>query len=144
MKSTFDGKIAVVTGGTSGIGYAVTEEMLKRGATVYVIGSRKESVEKARKSLAAYKNSRFLVADVTVADDVKRMIDTAVAGSGRLDYLFNNAGIGMTHPTRYLTLDMWKKIIDLNLWGVIYGIHFALPVMLEQGSGHIVTRVGSE
>lgn len=138
MKSTFDGKIAVVTGGTSGIGYAVTEEMLKRGATVYAIGSRNESIEKARKSLAAYKNSRFLVADVTVADDVKRMIDTAVAGSGRLDYLFNNAGIGMTHPTRYLTLDMWKKIIDLNLWGVIYGIHFALPVMLEQGSGHIV------
>lgn len=138
MTDVFTGKIAVVTGGTSGIGYAVAEELLKRGATVWVIGSRQESVEKAKVSFAAYDSARFLAVDVTVADEVKGMIDTCVRESGRLDYLFNNAGIGMTHPSAYLTLDMWKKAIDLNLWGVIYGIHFALPVMLAQKSGHIV------
>ncbi|MEI7856651.1 MAG: SDR family oxidoreductase [Methanomicrobiales archaeon] len=138
MADVFAGKIAVVTGGTSGIGYAVSEELLKRGATVFVIGSRKESVEKAGASLAAYKNARFAAVDVTVADEVKGMIGTCVRESGRLDYLFNNAGIGMTHPSVHLTLEMWKKAIDLNIWGVVYGIHYALPVMLAQGSGHIV------
>ena len=138
MTDVFTGKIAVVTGGTSGIGYAVSEELLRRGATVWVIGSRKESVEKAKASLAGFKNARFAAADVTVADDVKRVIDTCVKESGRIDYLFNNAGIGMTRPSKDLTLDIWKQAIDLNLWGVIYGTHFALPVMLAQGSGHIV------
>jgi len=138
MTDIFAGKIAVVTGGTSGIGYAVSEELLKRGATVWVIGSRKESVEKAKVSLAAYRNARFAAVDVTAADEVKGMVDTCVRESGRLDYLFNNAGIGMTHPSIHLTLEMWKKAIDLNLWGVVYGVHYALPVMLAQGSGHIV------
>jgi NAD(P)-dependent dehydrogenase (short-subunit alcohol dehydrogenase family) len=138
MTNVFEGTVAVVTGGTSGIGYAVSEELLKRGATVWVIGSRQESVEKAQRSLAAYRHARYAAVDVTVADEVKRMIDTCVAGSGRIDYLFNNAGIGMTHPSRHLTLEMWKKAIDLNLWGVVHGTHFALPVMLKQGSGHIV------
>ncbi|OPY37767.1 MAG: short chain dehydrogenase [Methanoregula sp. PtaU1.Bin051] len=138
MSDAFTDKIAIVTGGTSGIGYAVAEELLKRGATVWVIGSRKESVEKAKAAFAAYRNARFAAVDVTVADEVKGMIDACVKKDGRLDYLFNNAGIGMTYPTRHLTLDMWKKAIDLNLWGVVYGVHFALPVMLAQKSGHIV------
>ncbi|OPX62186.1 MULTISPECIES: SDR family oxidoreductase [unclassified Methanoregula] len=138
MSNAFEGKIAVVTGGTSGIGGAVSEELLKRGATVWVIGSRQESVEKAKKSLAAYPKARFAAVDVTVGDQVKEMIGTCVRVDGRLDYLFNNAGIGMTHPSRHLTLDMWKKAVDLNLWGVIYGIHYALPVMLAQKGGHIV------
>ncbi len=138
MSDTFADKIAIVTGGTSGIGYAVAEELLKRGATVWVIGSRQESVNKAKISLAAYRKAKFAAVDVTVADQVKGMIDTCVREDGRLDYLFNNAGIGMTHPSRRLTLEMWKKAIDLNLWGVVYGVHFALPVMLAQGSGHIV------
>ena len=138
MSDVLEGKVAVVTGGTSGIGYAVSEALLRRGATVWVIGSREESVRKAEKSLAAYENAKYAAVDVTVGEQVKGMIDTCVAESGRLDYLFNNAGIGMTHPSRDLTLAMWKKAVDLNLWGVIYGVHYALPVMLAQGSGHIV------
>jgi NAD(P)-dependent dehydrogenase (short-subunit alcohol dehydrogenase family) len=138
MSDVFEGKTAIVTGGTSGIGFAVSEELLKRGAKVWVIGSRQESVDKARASFASYKNARFLAVDVTVADQVKGMIDACIEKDGRLDYLFNNAGIGMTHPSQYLTLEMWQKAIDLNLWGVIYGVHYALPVMLAQKSGHIV------
>jgi NAD(P)-dependent dehydrogenase (short-subunit alcohol dehydrogenase family) len=138
MIDAFDGKIAIVTGGTSGIGYAVSEALLKRGATVYVIGSRKESVEKAEASLARYPNVRFAVVNVTRADEVQKMVDDCVAGSGRLDYLFNNAGVGATVPFEQVTLEYWKQVIDLNLWGVIYGVHAAFPVMVKQGSGHIV------
>ena len=138
MTDIFKGKIAIVTGGTSGIGYALSEELLRRGAIVWVIGSREQSVAVAKKSLASYPGARFAAVDVTVGDQVMGMIDTCVSECGRLDYLFNNAGIGMTHPSTKLTLDMWKKAIDLNLWGVIYGVHYALPVMLAQGSGHIV------
>jgi NAD(P)-dependent dehydrogenase (short-subunit alcohol dehydrogenase family) len=138
MTDIFKGKIAIVTGGTSGIGYALSEELLRRGATVWVIGSREQSVAQAKESLASFPGARFAAVDVTVPDQVKGMIDTCVAECGRLDYLFNNAGIGMTHPSAHLTLEMWKKAIDLNLWGVIYGVHYALPVMLAQGSGHIV------
>jgi NAD(P)-dependent dehydrogenase (short-subunit alcohol dehydrogenase family) len=138
MTDVFNGKIAIVTGGTSGIGYAVSEELLKRGATVWVIGSRKESVEKAKVSLAAYTKAKFAAADVTVAEDVKRVIDTCVKEDTRIDYLFNNAGILKANPIEESTLDDWKEIVDINLWGVIHGVHYALPVMLAQKGGHIV------
>lgn len=62
---------------------------------------------------------------------------TAVRGRG-LDYLFNNAGVGATIPFERVTLEFWKWVVDINLWGVIHGVHAAFPVMLAQGSGHIV------
>jgi NAD(P)-dependent dehydrogenase (short-subunit alcohol dehydrogenase family) len=138
MTDVFAGKIAVVTGGTSGIGYAVSEELLKRGATVFVIGSRKESVEKAGASLAGYKNARFAAVDVRDNAAVEKMIADCVRECGRLDYLFNNAGISQKNPYVESTLDDWREMIDINLWGVIYGINAALPVMRAQKSGHII------
>lgn len=138
MTDIFEGKNAIVTGGTSGIGYAVSEALLKRGANVRVIGSRKESVEKAKASFARYPGASYAAVDVTQADAVRNMINEYANESGRLDYLFNNAGMGGTYPAEHLTLDQWKKGIDLNLWGVIHGVHAALPIMLRQGSGHII------
>jgi NAD(P)-dependent dehydrogenase (short-subunit alcohol dehydrogenase family) len=138
MSDIFEGKNAVVTGGTSGIGYAVSEELLKRGANVHVIGSRTASVEKTKASFARYPRASFAAVDVTKADAVRTMIQEYANESGRLDYLFNNAGMGATYPADLLTLDDWKKGVDLNLWGVIHGVYAALPIMLKQGSGHIV------
>jgi len=138
MTDIFSGKIAIVTGGTSGIGYALSEELLKRGATVFVIGSRQNSVEKARASLAAYKNARFAAVDVRDNAAVQKMVADCVRECGRLDYLFNNAGISQKNPYEESTLDDWKEMIDINLWGVIYGINAALPVMRKQKSGHII------
>ena len=138
MTDIFEGKIAIVTGGTSGIGYAVSKELLKRGAYVWVIGSRQESIEKSKQSLGEYQNARFAAVDVTNAEAVQEMVDNCVKEFGRLDYLFNNAGVGMMGQSEDMTLDIWKKVVDVNLWGVIYGVHAALPVMLKQGSGHIV------
>lgn len=138
MTNVFDGKIAIVTGGTSGIGYAVSEELLKRGAVVWVIGSREGSVEKAKASFAAYPKAKFAAVDVTDNAAVVAMVKNCVTESGRLDYLFNNAGISQKNPYEASTLDNWKKMIDINLWGVIYGVNAALAVMKNQGSGHII------
>jgi len=138
MTDIFAGKVAIVTGGTSGIGYAVSEELLKRGATVFVIGSRQKSVDQAKASLAAYRNARFAAVDVRDNAAVEKMVAHCVREGGRLDYLFNNAGISQKNPYEKSTLDDWKEMIDINLWGVIYGTNAALTVMRAQKSGHII------
>ena len=138
MTDIFNGKICIVTGGTSGIGFAVSEELLKRGSIVYLIGIPEKSVNDAKEKLAAYQNARYAVLDVTDYNAVQQMVDNAVAECGRLDYMFNNAGIGATIQFEKVTLELWKKVIDVNLWGVIYGVHAAFPVMAKQGFGHII------
>jgi len=138
MADVFDEKICIVTGGTSGIGFAVSEALLKRGAVVYVVGIPDKSVHDAQERLAKYKRARYAAVDVTSYDAVQKVVDDAVAEFGRLDYMFNNAGLGATIRFEKVTLEMWKKIIDVNLWGVIYGVHAAFPVMAKQGSGHII------
>jgi NAD(P)-dependent dehydrogenase (short-subunit alcohol dehydrogenase family) len=136
-------KICIVTGANSGIGYALSEDLLKRGATVYMLGRNPEKVAKAAEQLAAHKNRvHTLVADVTKQEQVQQAIEGTAAEAGRLDMLFNNAGIGGTAighlPYEMATLEDWKTIIDTNLWSVIYGVHAAVPLMLKQGFGHIV------
>jgi NAD(P)-dependent dehydrogenase (short-subunit alcohol dehydrogenase family) len=138
LTNAYEGKIAIVTGGTSGIGYALSEELLKRGATVWVVGSREQSVEKAKKSLASYPKARFAAVDVRDNAAVEKMVRDCVLENGRLDYLFNNAGISQKNPYADSSLADWKEMIDINLWGVIYGVNAALPVMREQKSGHII------
>jgi NAD(P)-dependent dehydrogenase (short-subunit alcohol dehydrogenase family) len=132
-------KISIVTGGNSGIGYALCEELLKRGAIVYMLGRNPQRVEEAAKHLSEYGDKiHTLIADVAVQEQVESAIQNAVHEEGRLDFLFNNAGIGGTLPFETATLDDWKTIIDVNLWSVIYGVHSAVPIMLEQGFGHII------
>ena len=112
-----EGKIAIVTGGTSGIGYGLSEELLKRGAIVYVIGSKQSSVDKAKKELGKYPNARFAAIDVRNNEEVTKMVSDCISGSGRLDYLFNNAGISQDFPYEMASLELWKDMIDINLWG---------------------------
>jgi len=132
-------KICIVTGANSGIGYALSEDLLNRGATVYMAGRNPEKVAKAAEQLSAHKDRvRTLVVDVTKQEQVQEAIEDTAAEAGRLDMLFNNAGIGGTLPYETATLEDWKTIIDTNLWSVIYGVHAAVPIMLKQGFGHIV------
>lgn len=131
--------ICIVTGANSGIGYALTEALLKRGAIVYMAGRNQEKVEKAAEQLSPYSDQIHTVTvDVTIQEQVQRTIEDTAEEAGKLDLLFNNAGIGGTMPFETATLDDWKKIIDVNLWSVIYGVHAAVPIMLQQGYGHIV------
>jgi short-subunit dehydrogenase len=81
--------------------------------------------------------------DVTRAENVERLVEDTVRTHGRLDYMFNNAGIGVAGEVRDLSLDHWRKCIDINLWGVIYGTTAAYAAMLRQGSGHIVNTASA-
>ncbi len=138
MADVFEGKSCVVTGGTSGIGLAVTEELLKRGAFVSAVGYPQDTVDAAREKLAGYERARCSLVNVTEWEAVQAMVAEAVTTCGSLDYLFNNAGVGGTLPYDTVEMKHWKWIVDINLWGVIHGVHAAFPVMKEQGSGHIV------
>jgi NAD(P)-dependent dehydrogenase (short-subunit alcohol dehydrogenase family) len=132
-------KICFVTGGNSGIGYALCEELLKREAIVYMVGRNPDKVADAAKQLSKYKDRiKTLIVDVTNQKQVEKAIKDVAVESGRLDFLFNNAGVGGTLPFEQATLEDWKTIIDTNLWSVIYGVHTAVPIMLKQGSGHII------
>jgi len=135
----YKGKVCIVTGANSGIGYAISEGLLERGAIVYMAGRSPEKISKAAGQLAAHGDRvRQLVMDVTDPEQVRKGIEGTAAKVGRLDFLFNNAGVGGTMPFELATLEDWKTIIDTNIWSVVYGVHAAVPIMLQQGSGHIV------
>ena len=132
-------KICIVTGANSGIGYAVSEELLKRGAIVYMTDRNPEIDSRATGPLSTYKDQvHTRVVDVTDQGQVQKAIEETATQAGRLDMLFNNAGVGGTMPYEKATLSDWKTIIDINIWSVIYGVHAAVPIMLKQGFGHIV------
>lgn len=135
----YEDKICIVTGANSGIGYALSEELLKRGAIVYMAGRNPKKVVKAAEKLSKFKDRvHTIFVDVTVQEQVENAINNTVKETGRLDFLFNNAGVGGTLQFETATMDDWKNIIDVNLWSVIYGVHSAVPIMLKQGYGHII------
>jgi short-subunit dehydrogenase len=135
----FKDKCCLVTGANSGIGYAISEALLEKGAIVFMAGRNAESLKSAAKNLDMYaRQIRILLVDVTKQSEVEKAVQDTVAQEGRIDFLFNNAGIGGTLPTVDATLEHWHSIIDVNLWSVIYGIDSALPIMRRQGGGHII------
>ncbi|NOY70749.1 MAG: SDR family NAD(P)-dependent oxidoreductase [Deltaproteobacteria bacterium] len=136
---TFKGKTAIVTGGASGIGRGLCEALCQMGAMVYVADIDDDGAKQVADGIKA--NGGRASAhrlDVTRHEEVEQLIGDVVERSGRLDYMFNNAGIGIGGELRDMEISHWKRIIDVNLWGVIYGTHAAYKVMVEQGSGHIV------
>ncbi len=132
-------KVAIVTGGASGIGRALCHALAARGTMVIVADINAEGA----KGVAAAIRQRGGQAaahtvDVADADSVKQLVQHTLAMHRRLDYLFNNAGIAVTADTRDLRLEHWQRVMAVNLWGVIYGVQAAYPVMVQQGHGHIV------
>lgn len=141
MSNYFENKVSVVTGAASGIGLGLTEHLLQNGAGAVFMGDvNQDNLKRESERLNADFPGRVhaLITDVTKLDQVEGLIRKASEFKGHLDFVFNNAGIGMTLPTEKITFDIWKTVIDINLMGVIYGTYTAIPIMLEQGSGHIV------
>jgi len=139
IEDYFRGKGCVVTGAASGIGYAVSEALLNVGATVFMADKDTKMLVSAVEQLSAHAGRVHpMTVDVTNREQVQQLIQDAASSHGRLDVLFNNAGIGCAKAFAEVTLDLWRRIIDINLWGVIYGINAAFPIMLRQGGGHIV------
>lgn len=133
-------RIAIVTGAASGIGRALAGAAVDRGATVIVADVDGDGAARAATELNARGDGKAEAAQVDVRDAaaVQELVDRTVGDHGRLDFLFNNAGIAIGGPPRELVLGHWERTLDVNLRGVIHGCHAAWPIMREQGHGHIV------
>lgn len=135
----FAGKIAVVTGGASGIGRSICSYLGRHGATVVVADRSLEGACEVQAAIEAA-GGRAEAVRVEVSDEasVKLLVDGVAERHGRLDYLFNNAGVSVNGEFIDVPIDEWRRILGVNLWGVVYGCHHAYPLMMRQGSGHIV------
>lgn len=132
-------KVAFITGGASGIGAALSEALGAAGAHVWIADRQVEAAEKVAQRLRdAGAVAHAVALDVRDAAAFEAAIAETVQTSGRLDYLFNNAGIGIGGEVDALTLEDWTDIIDVNLRGVVHGVAAAYPAMIAQGGGHIV------
>lgn len=134
-------QVAIVTGGASGIGAALVRALAARGAAVVVA----DVDEAGAKSVAADVNGRAGAGPVSVAGlDVRDagavadLVTGVAAEHGALDLMFNNAGIAVGGRVEEFTLEHWDRVIDINVRGVVHGVHAAYPLMLRQGHGHIV------
>jgi NAD(P)-dependent dehydrogenase (short-subunit alcohol dehydrogenase family) len=135
----FRDKVSLVTGGAAGIGAELARHLSAAGAVVIIADRDGEAAQtladELGKSGARVRACRM---DVSRFGEVKQAVDNAVAEFGRLDLIINNAGVGLAGELRDLELSDWQPLVDVNLWGVIHGVHAVLPVMLNQGSGQIV------
>lgn len=135
------GKVAIVTGGTRGIGYEIVRKYLENGAKVVLFGSRKESVDKALSQLHE-ENADWEVdgmfPKLTDAAEVEKAILEIKNRYGRIDILVNNAGISQSTPLYDYTAEEFDKVIDLNVKAVFYAILPTARIMKEQGGGCII------
>ncbi len=137
--SHFKDKIAIVTGGASGIGRALCHELGRDGAVVITADINiKKAREVALDITRAGGQAQASSVDVTRAEAVQKLVDETVAQYRRLDYMFNNSGVATIGEVRDLSLQDWQQVLNVNLWGVVYGTHAAYQVMAKQGYGHIV------
>ena len=139
-----NGKTAVITGGTSGIGLATAEAFLKKGAKVVIAGRNPERGTAAEAELKKVSpDVVFLQTDASSEEGVKALVDFAVEKFGSLDIMFNNAGIGDMAPVDQMTGENFRKLIDINLTGVFYGIKYAALQMEKQGTGGAIVNTSS-
>jgi len=135
----YDGKIVIITGAGSGIGQELAKKLAARGAVMVLADVNSGPVEETADSIEkAGGKATAITLDVSDKDAVKKLVDDTFAENGRLDYIFNNAGIGVGGETYDFSYDDWKRVIDVNLYGVINGVFAAYPIMVKQGFGHIV------
>jgi len=136
----FTGKVALVTGGASGIGEACVLTFARGGAKVVIVDLNNELGEKVVTAVKQVgSDAMFLRVDVSDPAAVQKMVVDTVAAFGRLDIAVNNAGVGgELNPTGNYSVEGWRKVIDINLNGVFYCMRYEIPQMLQQGKGSIV------
>ena len=135
-------QVIIITGAAMGLGFAAAEELAKKGANLVLVDYNEESLKEAEEQLKkTYSEIKIITvkADVSNEEQVKNYVDTAVNEFGRIDGLYNNAGIeGKQASITEYDLDIFKKVIDINLMGVYYGLRYVIPVMQKQKYGRIV------
>lgn len=136
------GKVIIVTGAGMGLGLAAADVLASKGANVTLVDYNDEALNKAKTELEAkYPESKFLTvtADVSVEENVKNYVDATVREFGKIDGLYNNAGIeGKQAPLIEYDIEVFKKVIDINLLGVYYGMKYVIPELQKNGGGRIV------
>ena len=138
-----DGKVAVVTGASAGIGEATALALAVAGASVVVTARRADRLEElAGRIRDAGGTAMTYAADVASLEDVRGLTDATLEAFGRIDILVNNAGIMPLSPVKEVRVEDWTRMVDVNVKGVLHCIASMLPTMLEQKSGHVV-NVGS-
>ncbi len=137
----FENKVALVTGGSSGIGRATAIAFAREGAKVVVAARRvKEGEETVRLIKEAGSDGIFIKTDVTVEEEVQALIEKTVATYSRLDYAFNNAGVAILAPITEITVDIYQKTFDVNVKGVLLCMKYEILQMLKNGGGSIVNN----
>ena len=132
-------KIAVVTGGTKGIGYAIAERLLEAGAKVFICARNKPELRHALERLSASGRVEGEICDVRSEEQVRMMLEEATRVFGGIDILVNNAGIGIIGKTvEEMSGDEFRQTLETNLFGVFYTCHYAVPIMRERGGGYII------
>jgi 3-oxoacyl-[acyl-carrier protein] reductase len=134
------GKVAIVTGGSRGIGLAIARALVADGVQVAITGRNAAHLSAARPKIegAGPGSVETLQADVRRYDDVRRAIEATVARFGGVDFVINNAGVGVFTDVSAMTPEQWAEVIDTNLTGVFNMCHAALPHLRKRGGGFIV------
>jgi clavulanate-9-aldehyde reductase len=135
-----NGRVVAVTGASSGIGEATALACAQAGASVALAARRTERIEALAKRIEDEGGQALpITADVADEAQARTFVERTASELGRLDALVNNAGVMLLGPIAGAPTEEWRRMIDVNVFGVLYCTHAALPVMKEQGSGHIVT-----
>lgn len=134
-------KVAIITGGSTGIGYAIAKAYLKEGAKVVIASYNKEEVEDSIKELSETYNKENLLGikcDVKLSEDVKQVVKDTMDKFGRIDILINNAGITNSNLTENVSEEDFINMFDVNTFGVFRFIKEVIPIMKKQGKGSII------
>jgi NADP-dependent 3-hydroxy acid dehydrogenase YdfG len=139
MSNSMENKVIVITGASSGMGEATARDLAAKGAKVVLGARRADRLDAIVKDIAQAGGEAVAVTtDVTKLEEVKKLVDTAKETYGRVDVIFNNAGLMPLSPLESQRIDEWDQMIDVNMKGTLYGIAAALPYMKEQKSGHVI------
>ena len=134
------GKVAIVTGGTKGIGRAIADALVREGVNVCISARSRNEIDQTLEALCALKagNATGIVSDVCNYSQVKPLFELTVGQFGGLDILVNNAGIGLFQTVEEMTPEDFRSVIETNLFGVFYCCHEAIPLMKQRGGGYII------
>lgn len=136
--SNIQNKVVIIIGASSGIGESTTKKLAKEGAKLIIAARRADRLKALAEKLPNTEIS-YAVADVTKREEVQSVVDLAMKKYGRVDVLYNNAGIMPTAPLSESRYDEWRQMIDINIMGVLNGIAAVLPIMKKQQSGQIIS-----
>ncbi len=138
------GKIVLVTGSASGIGRATALEFARRGCVLALVDINEQGLQVCKEAVQAMgARAEIFICDVSNKEAMAKLASDVKSSLGGVDVLVNCAGVGVVGDSREIKLEDWEWIVGINLWGVIYGVHFFLPMLLER-KGHIVTSRASE